>query len=81
MGVSDKYVSILAHLRAFEGWLSDPSVNEVAVNAPGVVQLWKRGVWEQVEAPVITFEYLQALGNFLAKNLSRQSWRVDKPRK
>ncbi len=71
MGASDKYVSILAHLRAFEGWLADPSVNEVAVNAPGNVQLWKRGVWEQAAAPAITFEYLQALGSFLA-NISQK---------
>lgn len=71
MGATDKYVSILAHLRAFEAWLADPLVNEVAVNAPGIVQLWKRGVWEQVDAPAITFEYLQALGSFLA-NLSQK---------
>jgi type IV secretion system protein VirB11 len=71
MGATDKYVSILAHLRAFEAWLADPLVNEVAVNAPGVVQLWKKGVWEQVDAPAITFEYLQALGSFLA-NLSQK---------
>lgn len=71
MGASDKYVSILAHLRAFEGWLADPDVNEVAVNAPGIVQLWKQGIWEQVVAPAISFEYLQALGNFLA-NISQK---------
>jgi type IV secretion system protein VirB11 len=71
MGAPDKYVSILAHLRAFEAWLEDPSVNEVAVNAPGIVQLWKCGVWEQVAAPAISFEYLQALGNFLA-NISQK---------
>ena len=71
MGASDKYVSILAHLRAFEGWLADSNVNEVAVNAPGVVQLWKRGVWEQIDAPAVSFEYLQALGNFLA-NISQK---------
>ena len=71
MGAPDKYVSILAHLRAFEGWLDDPSVNEVAVNAPGVVQLWTRGIWEQVAAPAITFDYLQALGSFLA-NISQK---------
>jgi len=71
MGTSDKYVSILAHLRALEAWMADPEVNEIAVNAPGVVQLWKRGVWEQVQAPAIDFEYLQALGNFLA-NLSQK---------
>ncbi|WP_309974332.1 P-type DNA transfer ATPase VirB11 [Variovorax guangxiensis] len=78
MGASDKYVSILAHLRAFEGWLADTSVNEVAVNAPGVVQLWKRGEWEQVDAPAITFEYLQALGNFLA-NISQKPFDESDP--
>jgi len=71
MGAPDKYVSILAHLRAFEGWLADPNVNEVAVNAPGAVQLWKGGVWERVEAPAVSFEYLQALGSFLA-NISQK---------
>jgi type IV secretion system protein VirB11 len=78
MGASDKYVSILAHLRAFEGWLADPSVNEIAVNAPGAVQLWKRGVWEQVEAPAVNFEYLQALGNFLA-NISQKPFDEGNP--
>ena len=66
MGATAKYVSILAHLRAFEGWLEDASISEVAVNVPGIVHLWKRGIWEQVAAPGITFEYLQALGSFLA---------------
>jgi type IV secretion system protein VirB11 len=51
--------------------MEDPDVNEIAVNAPGAVQLWKRGIWEQVTAPAMTFEYLQALGNFLA-NLSQK---------
>ncbi|RYF54070.1 MAG: P-type DNA transfer ATPase VirB11 [Comamonadaceae bacterium] len=71
MGTTDKFLSILAHLRAFDRWLVDPEVNEVAVNAPGLVQLWKRGVWEQVSAPTITFAYLQALGNYLA-NISQK---------
>ena len=71
MGAPDHFVSILAHLRAFESWLADPSVNEIAVNAPGAVHLWKRGVWEQADAPAITFAYLQALGNFLA-NISQK---------
>lgn len=71
MGATDKYLSITAHLRAFDCWLADPQVNELAVNAPGVVQLWKRGVWEEVPAPAITYGYLQALGNFLA-NISQK---------
>lgn len=78
MGAPDKYVSILAHLRAFEGWLADPSVNEVAVNAPGAVQLWKRGVWERVDAPAVNFEYLQALGSFLA-NISQKPFDEGNP--
>lgn len=78
MGSSDKYVSILAHLRALEAWMADSAVNEIAVNGPGVVQLWKRGIWEQVEAPVISFDYLQALGNFLA-NLSQKPFDESNP--
>ena len=71
MGSSEKYVSILAHLRAFEAWLVDPAVNEIAVNQPGVVQLWRRGIWEQVSAPAINYEYLLALGSYLA-NISQK---------
>lgn len=71
MGAADKYLSILAHLRALEAWMADPVVNEIAVNAPGTVQLWKRGVWEEVPAPHIDYDYLLALGNFLA-NLSQK---------
>ncbi len=71
MGAPDKYVSILAHLRVFEVWLADPDVNEIAVNSPGIVQLWTRGGWEQVDAPKVTFSYLQALGSFLA-NISQK---------
>ncbi|RYX88834.1 MAG: P-type DNA transfer ATPase VirB11 [Comamonadaceae bacterium] len=71
VGVADKYLSIQAHLQVFEGWLADAAVNEVAVNAPGIVQLWKGGVWEQVAAPAVTYGYLQALGNYLA-NISKK---------
>ena len=71
MSTPEKYVSILAHLRAFEGWLADSSVSEVAVNVPGVVHLWRGGLWEQQAAPAITFAYLQALGSFLA-NISQK---------
>lgn len=71
MGGTDRHVSILAHLRALEPWLSDPAVNEIAVNAPGVLQLWKAGVWEAVRAPAIDGAYLRALGDFVA-NLSHK---------
>lgn len=71
MRLADKYVSILAHLRAFERWMVDPEVNEVAVNQPEFVQLWKRGIWEQVAAPAISYEYLRALGSYLA-NISQK---------
>lgn len=78
MGSTDQHVSILAHLRAFEAWLADPVVNEIAVNAPGVVQLWKGGIWEQVQAPAISMAYLRALGNFLA-NLSQKPFDESDP--
>ena len=71
MPATDRHVSILAHLRAFEAWLADPTIDEVAVNAPGTVQLWKAGTWEEVDAPEITLEYLQGLGSLLA-NLSKK---------
>jgi type IV secretion system protein VirB11 len=52
-------------------WLDDPGVNEIAVNAPRVVQLWRQGGWTRVDAPEVTFEYLRTLGGFLA-NISRK---------
>jgi len=78
MGAPDKYLSILTHLRVFEVWLADPSVNEIAVNAPGTVQLWIRGVWEQVEAAAVSFEYLKALGSLVA-NISKKPFDEGNP--
>lgn len=78
MGATERYVSILSHLRAMETWLCDPDVNEIAVNAPGTVQLWKQGVWHAVEAPDISYGYLLALGNFLA-NLSQKPFNDTEP--
>lgn len=78
MGSLDRHLSILAHLRALEPWLSDPEVNEIAVNSPGVVQLWKAGVWEAVVAPAIDDAYLRALGSFVA-NLSHKPFEDSAP--
>lgn len=71
MSEADRHLSILAHLRLLKGWLDDAEVNEIAVNAPGTVQLWRGGVWRGVSAPAVDFDYLQTLGGFLA-NLSRK---------
>lgn len=71
MSETDRYLSVLVHLRVLDEWLSAADVNEIAVNAPGVVQLWRGGVWEAVEAPAVSFDYLQTLGSFLA-NISRK---------
>lgn len=71
MSECERHLSVLAHLRMLDKWLEDPGINEIAVNAPGVVQLWRAGVWERVDAPAITFAYLQTLGSFLA-NISRK---------
>jgi type IV secretion system protein VirB11 len=68
---AERYVSILTHLQALQEWLSDPAINEIAVNRPGQVHLWQGGVWRQVDAPRITLEYLEALGHFLA-NISQK---------
>jgi type IV secretion system protein VirB11 len=71
MSETDRYLSVLVHLRVLDEWLQAADVNEIAVNAPGVVQLWRGGVWEAVEAPEVSFDYLQTLGSFLA-NISRK---------
>jgi type IV secretion system protein VirB11 len=71
VGASERFVSIQAHLRAFDAWLNDPEVNEIAVNAPGTVQLWKRGIWKEAQAPAISYDYLLALGSYLA-NISQK---------
>jgi len=71
MTEDERHLSILAHLRVLQPWLDDPQVNEIAVNAPGVVQLWRHGEWRPVEAAAVSFEYLRTLGSFLA-NISRK---------
>lgn len=71
MNEGERYLSVLLHLRTLQAWLDDPEINEIAVNAPGVVQLWRGGVWARADAPAVTFEYLQTLGSFLA-NISRK---------
>lgn len=73
MSEGERFLSVLLHLRTLQAWLDDPGVNEIAVNAPGVVQLWRQGQWERVEAPAVSFEYLQTLGSFLA-NISRKAF-------
>lgn len=73
MSEDARYLSVLLHLRALQPWLEDPGVNEIAVNAPGVVQLWRQGQWERTDAPAVSFEYLRTLGGFLA-NLSRKAF-------
>jgi type IV secretion system protein VirB11 len=78
MGASDKYVSVLAHMQVLDPWMRDPGVNEIAVNAPGTVQLLRRGRWEQVEASGVNFAYLQALGNFLS-NISQKPFDETNP--
>jgi type IV secretion system protein VirB11 len=78
MSTTDRHVSILSHLRAFQAWLADPAIDEVAVNAPGSVHLWKAGNWEEVDAPHITLDYLQGLGSLLA-NLSKKPFDESDP--
>lgn len=73
MSEGERYLSVLLHLRELQAWLDDPGVNEIAVNAPGVVQLWRQGQWEQADAPAVSFEYLLTLGSFLA-NISRKAF-------
>jgi type IV secretion system protein VirB11 len=78
MGAADRFLSIRSHLRLLAPWLDDPQVNEIAVNEPGRVHLWRQGLWISVDAPSVTFDYLQALGHFLA-NLSQKPFSDSEP--
>lgn len=75
---ADRYISVNHHLQAMQTWLSDPSVNEICVNEPDRVHLWQRGIWHEVDAPIIDFDWLHALGQFLA-NISQKPFNESNP--
>lgn len=67
MGASeDRYLSINEHLKKLAEWMGDQTVNEIAVNRPGEIEVWKSGLWQRVTAPQIDLEWLVYLGRLLA---------------
>jgi type IV secretion system protein VirB11 len=71
-GADPEELEALKHrLRLVKPYLDDPEVQEIAVNGPGEVWLWKNGVWHRDPVPKLTFDYLATLG----RNLSTYSKR------
>jgi len=68
MQLHDSSISLLHHLKRMAAWLEDKDVNEIAVNTPGTVWLWKRGVWVPEVAPQIDLDYLEGLGCFVSNH-------------
>lgn len=62
----EELAALRHRLRLFERYLADPAVQEIAVNEPGSVWLWKNGVWFREEVPDLNLEYLQTVGRNLA---------------
>jgi type IV secretion system protein VirB11 len=62
-------------LRLLQPFLDLDDVQEIAVNTPGSVQLWKSGVWVQQPLPELNFDYLLTiannLSNFVGKDFNR----------
>ena len=64
-------------LAVFNKFLDDASVQEIAVNHPGCVHLWKRGVWHQESVPELTSRVLETIGcnlaNYVSKSFDREN--------
>ncbi len=58
-------------LRLIAPFLADPDVQEIAVNRPGEVWLWKRGVWVREIVTALDYSALDAIGANLANYVSK----------
>ncbi|WLI87818.1 ATPase, T2SS/T4P/T4SS family [Massilia sp. R2A-15] len=58
-------------LRLLAPFLADPDVQEIAVNRPGEVWLWKRGLWVRVVVAELDYGVLDAIGANLANYVSK----------
>jgi type IV secretion system protein VirB11 len=58
-------------LRLFAPFLADQDVQEIAVNRPGEVWLWKRGVWVREIVADLDYDALDAIGANLANYVSK----------
>lgn len=65
-GQREELDALKFRLRLLAPFMSQEGVQEIAVNEPGVVWLWKGGSWVRVEVPELTFEYLQTVGRNLS---------------
>lgn len=68
----DRYDSVIQSLQKLAKYIDNPSSQEVAVNAPGVVQTWESGSWVEQADPDIDFDYLDGLGTNVAGFLGVQ---------
>lgn len=58
-------------LRLIAPYLLDPEVQEIAVNRPGEVWLWKRGLWVREIVAELDYDALDAIGQNLANYVSK----------
>lgn len=58
-------------LRLIAPFLADQQVQEIAVNRPGEVWLWKRGTWLRVIVAELDYGVLEAIGANLANYVSK----------
>lgn len=63
---ADELDALKFRLRLLTPFLQDPTVQEIAINQPGEVWLWKSGIWHKQDVPELTFAYLGTIGRNLA---------------
>ena len=66
MAEVDKSASTRHFLKPFQCFLTDPSITEIAVNRPEEVWVERRGFWEKVHDPLVTFDHMLHLGTAVA---------------
>ncbi|MCM3583790.1 P-type DNA transfer ATPase VirB11 [Ralstonia holmesii] len=62
----EKLEALRDRLRLFAPFMKEKGVQEITVNEPGAVWLWKGGAWIRVEVPELTFDYLKTVGRNLS---------------
>lgn len=69
--LQETLAAMSCRLRLIAPFLLDPDVQEIAVNRPGEVWLWKRGVWVREIVAELDYEALDAIGQNLANYVSK----------
>ena len=79
--IRERLTALWHRLRPFAPYLTDPAVQEIAVNRPGEIALWKNGVWSHVSMPELDFNLLESiaddLANYVDKPFDRQHTDLD----